>query len=70
MKRLSEIHPIFYHIRIGQKRLFRGIINFLIRKKFAKHRDLSATFSHTCKKHQSLLRRTLGNSDPQLQEIK
>ena len=70
MKRLSEIHPIFYHIRIGQKRLFRGIINFLIRKKFAKHRDLSATFSHTCKKHQSLLRRTLGNSDPQLQENK
>ncbi len=27
-------------------------------------------FSYTCKKHQSLLRRRLGNSDPQLQENK
>ena len=28
------------------------------------------TLRHTCKKHQSLLRRRLGNSDPQLQENK
>ncbi|KGR77712.1 VanW family protein [Ureibacillus manganicus] len=68
--RLSEIHPIFYHLRIGQKRLFRGFVNLRDRKKFATKKQLSTTFHHTCKKHQSLLRRTLGNSDPQLQENK
>ena len=68
--RLSEIHPIFYHIRIQQKRLFRFLMNLKDRKKFAKDKSLLTTFPYTCKKHQSLLRRTLGNSDPQLQENK
>lgn len=40
------------------------------KNKFATNRLLTITFPHTCKKHQSLLRRTLGNSDPQLQENK
>jgi len=68
--RLSEIHPIFYYTRIEQKRLFRSIENFINRKQFATHKELSTTFPYTCKKHQSLLRRKLGNSDPQLQENK
>jgi len=68
--RLSEIHPIFYHARIEQKRLFRAITDFTNRNQFAKTRDLTTTFPFTCKKHQSLLRRKLGNSDPQLQENK
>lgn len=68
--RLSEIHPIFYHTRIAQKRLFRSIANFIQRKQFATHRELAKTYSYTCKKHQSLLRRKLGSSDPRLQENK
>ena len=68
--RLSELHPIFYHARIQQKRLFRILANIIGRKKFANHKELCTTFSYRCKKHQSLLRRTLGNSDPKLQENK
>ncbi|MGM8215582.1 VanW family protein [Bacillaceae bacterium W0354] len=66
---ISEIHPIFYHARIGQKRLFRHIQNLSERNKFAKERS-GESFSYTCKKHQSLLRRKLGDSDPELQENK
>ena len=68
--RLSELHPIFYHTRIQQKRLFRAIIDLKHTGKYATTRDQSVTFTHSCKKHQSLLRRVLGNSDPQLQENK
>ena len=68
--RLSELHPIFYHTRIQQKRLFRSLANFKAGKRFATHKELSTTFPYTCKKHQSLLRRKLGNSDPRLQENK
>jgi vancomycin resistance protein VanW len=67
--RLSEIHPIFYQTRIGQKRLFRGLRNFKDRSKFAVTYSNDA-LPYTCKKHQSLLRRKLGDSDPQLQENK
>jgi vancomycin resistance protein VanW len=67
--RLSEIHPIFYHTRIKQKRLFRGLRNLKDRKKFASTYS-KVTLPYTCKKHQSLLRRKLGDSDPQLQENK
>ena len=68
--RLSELHPIFYHTRIQQKRLFRAITDLKQIRKYATTRNQSTTFTHTCKKHQSLLRRVLGNSDPQLQENK
>lgn len=66
---VSEIHPVFYHIRIEQKRLFRFFKNRNNRKKFAKHRN-DHTLLYPCKKHQSLLRRRLGDSDPKLQENK
>ena len=68
--RLSELHPIFYHIRIQQKRFFRFLANLKDRKRFATYKELSTTFPYACKKHQSLLRRKLGNSDPKLQENK
>lgn len=68
-KRLSELHPVVYKTRIKQKRLFRRIDDASKRKRFANDRS-NVYLSHTCKKHQSLLRRKLGNSDPQLQENK
>jgi len=67
--RLSEVHPIFYYARIEQKRLFRFIKNMKGRKQFAKLKS-DMNFLYTCKKHQSLLRRRLGDSDPNLQENK
>lgn len=67
--RVSEIHPLFYQARIKQKIWFRFLINMKYRKKFAKNfNKTSAPFS--CKKHQSLLRRRLGDSDPKLQDSK
>lgn len=68
-KRLSEIHPIFYHTRIKQKRLFKSISDVLNLRRFAGEKQ-TENFAFTCKKHQSLLRRKLGNSDPVLQENK
>ncbi|WP_432358739.1 VanW family protein [Sporosarcina sp. UB5] len=67
--RLSEIHPFLYYARIEQKRFFRFLQNSKDRKKFAK-RKAEINFQYTCKRHQSLLRRRLGNSDPKLQENK
>ncbi len=67
--RLSEIHPLFYHARIEQQRFFRSIKNWRDRKKFA-NRNAESNYLYTCKKHQSLLRRRLGDSDPILQENK
>jgi len=67
--RLSEIHPFFYASRIWQKRLFRKLADIAQAGQFAGETELeNLTFS--CKKHQSLLRRRLGDSDPQLQENK
>ncbi len=68
-KRLSEIHPVLYKTRIGQKRLLRRLDDLSKRKAFAIERS-AADLPYSCKKHQSLLRRRLGNSDPQLQENK
>ncbi|MCC6329578.1 MAG: VanW family protein [Acidobacteria bacterium] len=68
-RRLSEIHPLIYRSRIGQKRLFRRILDLAGGTRFASGRSESQ-LAFTCKKHQSLLRRRLGNSDPQLQENK
>jgi vancomycin resistance protein VanW len=65
--RLSEIHPIFYHTRIKQKRLFRHLAD--LPKRFASEID-NKNLPFNCKKHQSLLRRKLGNSAPELQENK
>ncbi|HMT07225.1 MAG TPA: VanW family protein [Pyrinomonadaceae bacterium] len=68
-RRLAEIHPAVYKTRIWQKRLFRQMSDVSARTRFASEisdKDLS----FTSKKHQSLLRRKLGNSDPELQENK
>ncbi len=68
-KRLSEIHPIFYHTRIQQKRLFRQVADLSKFTKFASE-QIGEQLQFSSKRHQSLLRRKLGNSDPQLQENK
>ena len=68
-QRLSEIHPVFYHTRIWQKRTFRRIADVSAGVRFALAKQ-DEPLRFTCKKHQSLLRRRLGNSDPQLQENK
>lgn len=67
--RLSKIHPFFYYARIEQKRFFRFMKDRRDRKRFAKRKS-KTNFLFTCKKHQSLLRRRLGDSDPILQENK
>ncbi|MCU0239551.1 MAG: VanW family protein, partial [Pyrinomonadaceae bacterium] len=69
MKRLSEIHPVFYHTRIWQKRFFRKVSDFKKHTNFATEIS-SENLEFTCKRHQSLLRRRLGNSSPELQENK
>ncbi|MGD9563816.1 MAG: VanW family protein [Pyrinomonadaceae bacterium] len=68
-RRLSEIHPLIYRSRIRQKRLFRALSDLAKRTRFASE-TANDTLAFTCKKHQSLLQRKLGNSDPQLQENK
>ncbi len=68
-RRLSEIHPIFYKTRIAQKRLFRQLADLPKFGTFASVIE-PQTLPFTCKKHQSLLRRRLGNSAPELQENK
>ena len=68
-RRISEINPVFYHGRIWQKRFFRRLADLPRFGRFAS--ELSdEQLPFTCKRHQSLLRRRLGNSDPQLQENK
>lgn len=68
-KRLSELHPIIYKTRIWQKRMFRSIADLPNTRRFASAIE-TENLPFTCKKHQSLLRRRLGNADPQLQENK
>jgi vancomycin resistance protein VanW len=68
-KRLSEIHPLLYDLRIWQKRTFRKLADLKQFTKFASEISTD-TLNFSCKRHQSLLRRKLGNSDPQLQENK
>lgn len=68
-KRLSEIHPVVYKTRIKQKRLFRRLDDASKRMRFAEEKA-SEDLQFSCKRHQSLLRRRLGDSDPQLQENK
>ncbi len=68
-RRLSEIHPVFFYTRVAQLRLKRRLSDILAGVTFAHHRS-DELFPVTIKKHQSLLRRKLGDSDPQLQENK
>lgn len=66
---LSRVHPAFYHLRVYQKRWSRSIGNVWLTQQFAQQ-QLNSSLAHVCKKHRSLLRRRLGDSDPQLQENK
>ena len=68
-RRLSEIHPIFFHTRVAQLRLKRTLADAVAGTVFAQTQS-SELLPETIKKHQSLLRRRLGDSDPQLQENK
>ncbi|NQX67039.1 VanW family protein [Paenibacillus alba] len=61
--------PVLYRLRIGQLRLLRHFKNLNPALTYAKHRA-THTLPYSCKKHQSLLRRKLGTSDPILQENK
>src|SRR5262245_46670374 len=68
-RRLSEVHPFFYTSRIWQKRLFRRVADQMAGLSFAAEKT-KEDLEFPCKRHQSLLRRKLGNSDPVLQENK
>ncbi len=67
--RLSQIHPIFYHIRVWQKRLERDLHDRGLRQRLARERS-TATLPCAVMEHRSTLRKRLGETDPQLQENK
>ncbi len=69
MARLFELHPFLYHTRIQQKCLFRHLGDRLAGHRFAQN-SCPESLPFRCVKHQSLLRRKLGESDPRLQENK
>jgi vancomycin resistance protein VanW len=58
-----------YHLRVLQLQALRQTKNMMDRKTFAK-KQTDMILEHTVKRHQSLLRRKLGATDPQLQENK
>jgi vancomycin resistance protein VanW len=68
-QKLLSLFPVLYQLRIAQLRLERHIRNLNPAIKYARHRA-STSLPYTCKKHQSLLRRKLGSTDPTLQENK
>lgn len=67
--RLSRLHPVFYHVRVFQKRLCRSISDRISGVRFAAEQQASS-LPFTCNRHQSLLRRKLGSTDPRLQKNK
>ncbi|WP_058304699.1 VanW family protein [Gorillibacterium timonense] len=66
---LLKHFPILYNLRVNQLRMTRRLSDHSPAITFASSRKPEA-YPYTCKKHQSLLRRRLGSSDPQLQENK
>ncbi|MBP1966240.1 VanW family protein [Paenibacillus aceris] len=68
-QKLLSMFPVLYRLRIAQLRMMRHIIDLNPSIAYAKRRALYS-LPYVCKKHQSLLRRKLGSSDPQLQENK
>ena len=66
---LSELHPALYTLRVRQKSLARQMRDLVSRADFAREIE-SQTLPFVVKRHQSLLRRKLGDSDPTLQENK
>ncbi len=67
IKQLAVKMPLVYKLRILQLRLKRTTRNLFVN--FANERMVEH-FPHVVKRHQSLLRRKLGTSDPMLQENK
>lgn len=67
-KQLIRSIPFFYTIRIAQLRLQRKLVNRRIR--FASKQEHNQPLPYCVKKHQSILRRRLGDSDPVLQDNK
>ncbi|WP_166237739.1 VanW family protein [Paenibacillus turpanensis] len=67
-ERVGRVFPALYRLRVAQLRLSRHMQNFDPRIRYA--RTVSEPLPFVCKRHQSLLRRRLGATDPQLQENK
>ena len=63
---LSSYHPALYSLRVWQKGQARHLRDFSRRAAFARARS-DETLPHVLKRHQSLLNRKMGDSDPQLQ---
>lgn len=61
--------PLLYKWRVVQLQWKRKLLNLSPKLRFSKVLQ-SETLPHLCKKHKSLLRRKLGQTDPQLQENK
>lgn len=70
MKRLTSRFPWLTPLRIWQKRWLRRIQNILSSNRFASIYYSTEEYPYTNKRHQSLLRRKLGHSNPILQENK
>jgi vancomycin resistance protein VanW len=66
---LSSYHPVLYDLRVKQRRALRYFADWRVRSTFAMERT-ETPLPHVLKRHQSLLRRKLGDSDPVLQENK
>jgi vancomycin resistance protein VanW len=64
------IFNTLYWLRVRQLTWLRWLKNIIEIRSFAKDRGDPKNFPYSCKKHQSLIRRKLGNSDPALQENK
>ncbi|WP_235885411.1 hypothetical protein [Paenibacillus cymbidii] len=68
-RKLLQYFPVLYRARVAYLIFKRHLQNIFSITRFAKVRT-EETLPYTCKKHQSLLRRKLGSSDPVLQENK
>jgi vancomycin resistance protein VanW len=68
-RKVLAIFPSLYRLRVRQLSISRHLKNMNPLVRFAR-RQLDYNLPYTCKKHQSLLRRKLGSSDPLLQENK
>ena len=63
---ISSLHPALYSLRVWQKQQARHLRDWPGRNGFARERQ-SENLPHNVKRHQSLLNRKMGDSDPQLQ---
>ncbi|CAN7565701.1 VanW family protein [Paenibacillus sp. LjRoot153] len=68
-QRIGKRFPFLYGLRVKQLMLQRSIINLNPKIKYAYVRS-TQQFTYTAKKHKSILRRVLGDTDPILQENK